>query len=87
MINDSNKKCRTGPHDYVFTCGTATLLKEVHSQYGKLHDLISDCIESGKLSARNLPDDYPDIVDQLIKCVAVDLKVADVLKQHDTLRQ
>jgi hypothetical protein len=33
--------------------------------YGKLHDILSDCIESGRLTEADLPDDYKAIVEQL----------------------
>ena len=40
------------------TCGAVSALREVEKQYGKLHDMLSDCVESGRLSAAELPDDH-----------------------------
>lgn len=37
------------------TCGAVPALREVEKQYGKLHDMLSDCMESGRLII-NLPE-------------------------------
>lgn len=65
------------------TCGAVSVLREVQKQYGKLHDILSDCIESGRLSAADLPDDYAALVEQTVKCVAIDSVVTAVLKRHE----
>lgn len=64
-------------------CGAVSVLREVEKQYGNLHDMLSDCIESGRLSAAELPDDYAALVEQTIKCVATDHVVKAVLKRHE----
>lgn len=65
------------------TCGAVSVLREVQIQYGKLHDMLSDCMESGRLSAVELPDDYAALVKQTIKCVTIDSVVTAVLKRHE----
>ena len=35
--------------------------------YGKLHDGLSDMVESGRLSETEIPDDYQWLVDSLTK--------------------
>ena len=65
------------------TCGAVPVLREVQKQYGKLHDMLSDCMESGRLSAAELPDDYAALVEQTIKCVATDHVLKAVLKRHE----
>lgn len=40
-------------------------LKEIVSSYGRLHDILSDTIESGRLTEADLPDDYQAIIQQL----------------------
>jgi hypothetical protein len=65
------------------TCGAVSALREVEKQYGKLHDMLSDCVESGRLSAAELTDDYAALVEQTIRCVAIDHVVTDVLKRHE----
>ena len=40
-------------------------LSAYRKAYGKLHDILSDCIEGGRLTAADLPDDYQAIVEQL----------------------
>jgi hypothetical protein len=65
------------------TCGAVSVLREVKKQYGKLHDMLSDCMESGSLSAAELPDDYAALVEHTIKCVSTDHMVTTVLKHHE----
>ena len=55
-------------------CGQAyemmpTLL-EVVKDYSRLHDMVSDAIEGGRLTEADIPDDYKAIVGQLVKCNA-----------------
>ncbi len=64
------------------TCGAVSVLRAVEKQYGKLHDMLSDCMESGRLSAAELPDDYAALVEQLITCVSIDHMMTAVLKRH-----
>lgn len=42
----------------VFKCGTART-------YAELHDGLSDMIESGRLTAADIPDDYEWLVESL----------------------
>jgi len=63
-------------------CGAVSVLREVEKQYGNLHDMLSDCIESGRLSAAELPDDYAALEEQIIKCVSIDHVMTAVLKRH-----
>ena len=63
------------------TCGAVSVLREVQKHYGKLHDMLSDCIESGRLSTAELPDDYVALVEQTIKCVSIDHVVTAFLKR------
>src|ERR1700694_1213475 len=69
------------------TCGAVSVLREVQKHYGKLHDMLSDCMESGRLSAAELPDDYAALVEQTIKCVSIDHVVTAVLKRHEEDRE
>lgn len=69
------------------TCGAVSVLKEVQKHYGKLHDMLSDCMESGRLSAAELPDDYAALVEQTIRCVSIDHLVTAVLKRHEEIQE
>lgn len=69
------------------TCGAVSVLREVEKQYGNLHDILSDCIESGRLSAADLPDDYAALVEQTIKCVSTDRVVTAFLKRHEKYQE
>lgn len=40
-------------------------LETALTAYGRLHDIVSDCVESGRLSEADLPDDYQAIVQAL----------------------
>lgn len=52
--------------------------------YGKLHDMLSDCIESGRLTAADLPDDYHALVEQLAgPCTAAEVMALKVLVTHE----
>jgi len=69
----------TGPHseepepmNQRTPSGAVAVLEDMLAQYGHLHDMLSDCIEGGRLSAAELPDDYAAIVDQLCKCVSIE---------------
>jgi hypothetical protein len=46
-------------------------LKDAVRTYATLHDMISDMIESGRLTQAHIPDDYPALVDKLVECVAL----------------
>ena len=65
------------------TCGAVSALREAQKQYGKLHDMLSDCMEIGRLSAAELPDDYAALVEQTVTCVAIDSLVTAVLNHHE----
>jgi hypothetical protein len=69
------------------TCGAVPVLREVQKQYGKLHDMLSDCMESGRLSAAELPDDYAALVEQTTRCVSIDHVVTAVLERHEEGRE
>ncbi|CAN7297554.1 hypothetical protein LJR221_001460 [Agrobacterium tumefaciens] len=49
-----------------------TALNEMRQQYGRLHDRLSDMIESGRVTEAALPDDYRAIVDLLEVCATAD---------------
>ena len=68
------------------TCGAVPVLRETQKQYGKLHDMLSDCMESGRLSAAELPDDYAALVEQTIRCVSIDHLVTAVFKRHEEIQ-
>lgn len=38
---------------------------ELLTAYGKLHDMLSEMIESGRLKESDIPDDYRAVVEQL----------------------
>lgn len=38
---------------------------DIRTAYGKLHDILSDCIESGRLTEADIPNDYQAIVELL----------------------
>lgn len=65
------------------TCGAIPALKATQYHYGKLHDILSDCMESGRLSAAELPDDYAAILEQTIICVGIDSLVTAVLNHYE----
>lgn len=65
------------------TCGALAVLRELHKRYGKLHDILSDCIEGGRLSAETLPDDYDAIVEQITRCVALDHVLSLVFNHYE----
>ncbi|TIX28859.1 hypothetical protein [Mesorhizobium sp.] len=48
------------------------VLKAMRDEYGKLHDFLSDAIESGRLREYDIPDDYQAIVTQLERCGGVE---------------
>jgi hypothetical protein len=48
-------------------------LRAMQAAYGKLHDMLSDAIEGGRLKQDDIPDDYRAIVEQLAgACNAAD---------------
>ncbi|WP_211440945.1 hypothetical protein [Collimonas humicola] len=47
-------------------------LKTMREKYGRLHDALSDCIESGRLNAEILPNDYAALVEMTEACVGAD---------------
>lgn len=64
------------------TCGAVSALIELYKTYSKLHDMLSDCIEGGRLSAAELPDDYAAIFEQITRCVAIDHVISAVFKLY-----
>jgi hypothetical protein len=65
------------------TRGAISALRELHKTYSKLHDMLSDCIEGGRLSAAALPDDYAAIVEQITRCVAIDYVLSLVFNFYE----
>lgn len=39
--------------------------------YSRLHDMLSETIESGRLKRADIPDDYEAIVETLVQCAAL----------------
>jgi len=62
------------------TCGWLfSAAPDLHKAYGRLHDMLSDMIESGRLSEADIPDDYQALVEQLAgPCAAAMAKVEGV---------
>ncbi len=63
-------------------------LKTMHHAYGQLHDLVSDLVESGKLRPYDevtgevlTREEYRDLVQLLIRCVAANYKANRALKE------
>ena len=51
------------------------------AEYQKLHDMLSDAIEGGRLSEADIPDDYQALVDQLAR-----VSDADIMEFPATLK-
>ncbi len=51
---------------------TAAALKIMRKSYGRLHDMLSDMVEGGRLSEAEIPDDYQALVDALAECDGAD---------------
>lgn len=47
-------------------------LVTMRERYGRLHDALSDCIESGRLDESHIPDDYKALADMLEACCGAD---------------
>jgi hypothetical protein len=47
-------------------------LQLMRDRYGKLHDALSDCIESGRLQESDLPDDYRALANYLADAIKAD---------------
>lgn len=54
-------------------------LDNLRDHYGRLHDALSDCIEAGRLTAAELPDDYAALVELLAQAAAADEQAAAAL--------
>lgn len=59
-------------------------LKQMVQAYGRLHDILSDTIESGRLSESDIPDDYQAIVEQLTGpcCRAIHLAENTIIQEN-----
>lgn len=55
-------------------------LLDLRAKYNRLHDVLSDCIESGRLTETELPDDYKALTGMLQQCAMADSAVAEILK-------
>lgn len=54
-------------------------LKTCRRLWGKLHDVISDMVESGKISKSDFPDDYDAIVNALLGGNIADMQAEKAL--------
>lgn len=73
------------PYDPKPDAGVITALRDMRAAYGRLHDFLSDAIESGRLKESDLPDDYQAIVAQLEACAATDHKAKAIIAEIDAL--
>lgn len=46
--------------------------QDLLAHHSKLHDMVSDMIEGGRLSEADIPDDYQALVDHLVEGVRLD---------------
>ena len=65
------------------TTDVITALKEMRLYYGRLHDRLSDMIESGRVPEAALPDDYHAIADQLEACATADAGAEAAIAQAE----
>lgn len=56
-------------------------LRLMRERYGRLHDALSDCIESGRLKRGEIDDDYQALVDLAAACVGADHTADELLKR------
>lgn len=57
--------------------------KAAGKRWGRLHDMISDLVEDGKINAALFPDDYDAIVLTLTKCVEADAVVTKAVSKAE----
>jgi hypothetical protein len=55
-------------HNAVTVDQLAEVLRATWQMYGRLHDLLSDAIEDGRLKRQDIPDDYQAITETLGEC-------------------
>lgn len=55
-------------HQAVTVDQLAEVLRATWQMYGRLHDLLSDAIEDGRLKRQDIPDDYQAITETLGEC-------------------
>jgi hypothetical protein len=55
-------------HNTVTVDQLAEVLRATWQMYGRLHDLLSDAIEDGRLKRQDIPDDYQAITETLGEC-------------------
>lgn len=61
-----------------------TALQDMQSAYGRLHDGLSDMIESGRLTEADIPDDYQWLVETLSEpCNVANQKAEEALRQEN----
>jgi len=57
---------------------TGDMLSETERDYvdalERLWDMLSDCVEGGRLTEGNLPDDYAALVRQMVKLTGLEAK-------------
>ena len=56
-------------------------LKIMRKAYGRLHDIVADVIESGRLNEGDIPDDFQALVAALVECNNADQAAADALQE------
>jgi hypothetical protein len=54
-------------------------LEAMRQKYGKLHDFLSDCIENGRLTEAEIPDDYQAISGALCECLEADTQAGTAI--------
>ena len=56
-------------------------LREARQKWGRLHDIISDLVESDKINEAVLPDDYEAIVQALLRGTDAEAHAVDALNE------
>ena len=57
------------------------VLEQVTQKYFRLHDVISDCVEGGRITEALLPDDYQAIVHTLVECLDPGAQADEAIKR------
>ncbi len=78
--DDCIATCDTGGFDlsYDEREANARLIAQapaLYAEYGKLHDMVSDMLDEGRLTEADIPDDYQALIAQLGRCCDVMAKV------------
>ena len=72
MRKEMHKKMHDIDKVWPLLSAAPELLKQLTSmrtKYGRLHDIVSDCIEGGRIDEGVLPDDYKALVRAVLVCV------------------